>query len=165
MRTEYRHDDVDKTAWGEGPWVDEPDKVVWVDEATNLDCMIHRNRVGALCGYVGVGPDHPWHGKHYDECDVMVHGGLTYSDKCQETATEDNGICHVPAPGREHDIWWLGFDCAHGQDVCPAYESTMKATGFPLTAFERGVWGPPSYKDIEYVTAEVTALAAQVAQA
>lgn len=150
-RTEYRHD-KDKEAWGEGPWVDEPDKVVWVDEATDLDCMIHRNRVGALCGYVGVGPGHPWHGKHYDECDVEVHGGLTYSDKCQETATEDNGICHVPAPGREHNIWWLGFDCAHSQDVCPAYEARFHD--------ERG-----TYKDIEYVTAQVEALAAQVVEA
>ena len=26
--------------WGEGPWNNEPDHAVWVDEATGLDCMI-----------------------------------------------------------------------------------------------------------------------------
>ena len=162
MRTEYRHDDVDKTAWGDGPWVDEPDKVVWVDEATNLDCMIYRNRVGALCGYVGVGPDHPWYGKDYDTPDVDVHGGLTYADKCQETADEANGICNVPLPGREHDIWWLGFDCSHSFDLCPSYEAFDRERGRPPIADSRFV---STYKDIDYVTAQVTSLAAQVAEA
>ena len=46
---------VDKTTWAEGPWKDEPDKVVGVDEATGLDCMIVRHdEYGHFCGYVGV---------------------------------------------------------------------------------------------------------------
>ena len=182
-KTEYRHDDVDKAAWGEGPWVDEPDKVVWVDEVTGLDCMIHRNQAGALCGYVGVGPDHPWHGKSYSEVEatgqVDVHGTLTYSDKCNEKATEANGICHVPAPGREHNIWWLGFDCAHQMDVIPGYEEFK--TKHPVNAAihdiagmfsgllghpsEVGDWTMPTYKTIEWVTHEVEALASQIEEA
>jgi len=142
----------DKTEWGEGPWQDEPDKAVWVDEATNLDCMIHRNGVGALCGYVGVGPDHPAYGKHYDDVDVDVHGGLTYANTCRETATEDHGICHVPEPGREHDIWWLGFDCSHSGDLCPEMERRMSPS---LAEWQ-------TYKTFGYVKAEVERLAQQL---
>lgn len=54
--------DVDKTGWGPGPWNDEPDKRQWQDEATGLPCLIVRGPVGALCGYVGVPPDHPAYG-------------------------------------------------------------------------------------------------------
>ena len=43
---EYRTED--KAGWGEGPWQDEPDKVVWVDPATGLDCMAKRNRLGLV---------------------------------------------------------------------------------------------------------------------
>ena len=50
-----------------GPWNQEVDKAVWIDPRSDLDCMIHRNPMGALCGYVGVGPDHPWHGKNYTD--------------------------------------------------------------------------------------------------
>lgn len=56
------HRDVDKSGWGPGPWNDEPDKRQWQDEATGLPCLIVRGPVGALCGYVGVPPDHPAYG-------------------------------------------------------------------------------------------------------
>src|SRR4051812_43956542 len=87
-----------------GPWIDEPDKAQWIDDATGLDCLIVRNRTGALCGYVGVPPEHPWHGVSYSGCTescgersycdhspdgrTRVHGGLTYADACQEGQDE-----------------------------------------------------------------------------
>ena len=152
--------------------------MVWVDSPTNLDCMIHRNRIGALCGYVGVGPDHPWYGKHYDAIDVDVHGGLTYANACQEEVTEDDGICHVPEPGRPHDVWWLGFDCAHGQDFMPKmradkldladkFEAEGKLEEAELFRKEipsYGIW-TPTYKTIGYVKAEVESLAMQASAA
>src|SRR5258707_18375 len=50
-------------AWPTGPWDAEPfNKVVWVDPATGLDCMLIRGGMGAWCGYVGVPKEHPWHG-------------------------------------------------------------------------------------------------------
>lgn len=57
------------------------------------------------CGYVRVPPKHPCHGKNYDNVDVSVHGGLTFSElePCQE---------HADGQG-----WWFGFDCAHFQDA------------------------------------------------
>lgn len=48
-----------------------------------------------FCGYVRVPPDHPWAGKHYDDIDVAVHGGLTFS--CDDA---DGGT-------------WIGWDDAH----------------------------------------------------
>jgi len=139
-------DEIDKSGWPRGPWDTEPDKAQWVDPTTGLDCLIHRNRMGALCGYVGLPPDHPLHGADCDTVDVKVHGGLTYSDRCQDTGDESRGICHVSEPGRPHDVWWLGFDCAHWQDRLP---------GLNLSG--------PVYRDVGYVKAEVEWLAAQLA--
>jgi hypothetical protein len=129
-----------------GPWHDEPDKKVWVDEATGYDCMIVRNPSGALCGYVAVPPGHPNHGKSYwsDEGGpgVDVHGGLTYAAACADI------ICHVPQPGQPDDVWWFGFDCAHYMDIRPSWTDMMDTGG--------------TYKTIAYVEAEVTSLATQL---
>jgi hypothetical protein len=144
---------IDKSDWGDGPWQVEPDKMVWIDLATDLDCMIHRNRVGALCGYVGVPPDHPAYGCDYDNVEVDVHGGLTFASKCHETATEEDGICHVPEPGRPHDVWWLGFDCAHGCDYMPEMVAHNPWHHH---------WPDETYKDVSYVTTEVASLARQL---
>jgi hypothetical protein len=80
----------------EGEWNSEPDKIQWVDEATGLDCLMHRGPGGFWCGYVGVAEGHPAFGKDYDSVGVEVHGGLTYADFCQDTGDESHGICHVP---------------------------------------------------------------------
>lgn len=61
-----RYTTVDKSTWGDGPWQSEPDKMQWQDEATGLPCLIVRGPVGALCGYVGIAPDHPAYGLSYD---------------------------------------------------------------------------------------------------
>src|SRR5689334_8643487 len=90
-----------ETVMPPGPWTSEPDKVQWLDDATDLDCLIVRGPMGALCGYVGVPPEHLWHGKGYSQClkagctdewcyehspeaRVRVHGGLTFADSCRE---------------------------------------------------------------------------------
>lgn len=113
-----------------GPWDEEPDKAQWVDEATGLDCLIVRNQVGALCGYVGLPPGHPLHGasalysgrrRESALNDLDVHGGITFANSCQGDEDDPSrGICHVPEPGRPRDVWWLGFDCAHAFDLTPA---------------------------------------------
>jgi len=152
---------VDKSDWGDGAWQDEPDKVQWIDEATDLDCMIKRNaHLGNWCGYVAVPPGHPWHGLPCDDvdADVEVHGGLTYGSACQEDVPEAEGICHVPAPGRAADVWWFGFDCGHFMDLMPGLIARERQMGFPV---------PPAlllaYRDVAYVRAECSALAAQLA--
>lgn len=83
---EYRH--ADKSTWGRGPWLTEPDKKQWQDQATGVPCLAVRNHSGAWCGYVGVPPGHPAHGKDYDSVDVEVHGGLTFADKCADASPD-----------------------------------------------------------------------------
>jgi hypothetical protein len=162
---------IDKTDWPvRGPWDSEPDKAQWIDEATGLDCLIVRQgNSGHLCGYVGLPPEHPWHGIDYDGCTktppceeswcnhgpdarVEVHGGLTFAARCQEHAEPGTGICHIPEPGRPADVWWLGFDCAHAWDMSPG-------RGYDFGE-ER-----ENYKTFGYVQDEVTRLAAQLAEA
>lgn len=49
----------------DGPWNSEPDHVNF--EHAGLPCMLHRNRMGAWCGYVAVPPGHIYHGKNYSD--------------------------------------------------------------------------------------------------
>lgn len=142
---------VDRTGWPNGPWDGEPDRVEWRDEATGLPCLIVRNRMGALCGYVAVPPGHPMHcdtqprpSGDDDPADrLQVHGGITYGSKCA------GHICHVPNPGEPDDVYWFGFDMAHCDDRVP---SMMKYDG-------------DVYRDVAYVQAECAKLAAQLAEA
>lgn len=158
---------VDKSTWGDGPWQTEPDKVQWTDEETGLVCLVRRNPLGALCGYVGINPEHPWYGKGYSQClegcvdycdwnrnhspqeRVYVHGGMTFSDVCD--GDEEEGICHVPEPGKEDDLWWFGFDCAHAGDVVP---------GLRYQPF----YGDESYKNVAYVQDQCSKLAKQLVE-
>jgi hypothetical protein len=143
---------IDKSSWPRGPWDDEPDKVQWPDAATGLPCLIVRSPFGALCGYVGVPPGHPLHGKRYDDdaVNVGVHGGLTFSGACSE-GSEDHGVCHKPAPGEPDDVYWFGFDCAHCYDLMPNM----------ATLYELNTGG--AYRDRAYVEDQCRALAAQLA--
>lgn len=158
---EYTH--MDKSDWPDGPWRQEPDKAQWVDRETDLDCLIVRNRLGALCGYVGVPSDHPLHGKgDYNDDDYValdVHGGITFAAACHEDGPVESSICHVPLPGRSDDIWWLGFDTAHSGDLVPGmYSSRLRALGVEMRNWE-------TYKDVDYVVGECEALARQLAAA
>jgi len=143
---EYRT--FDKSSWGAGPWQNEPDKKQWQDAATGYPCLIVRNDMGALCGYVGVAKSHPNFEQDYDKPDVTVHGGLTFASRCQEQQNECEGICHK-TDGPD-DVWWFGFDCLHASDSSPPIRDG-------LTPFDYGV-----YRDIAYVTAEIESLAAQL---
>lgn len=57
----------DKKEWGDGPWINEVDRLEW--RYRGVPCLIVRAPVtGALCGYAGIGPDHPWYGIGYNDC-------------------------------------------------------------------------------------------------
>jgi hypothetical protein len=158
----------------DGPWTSEPDKVHWIDPETDLDCLAVRNGRGAWCGYVGLPPGHRLHGVGYDECvqpgecthewcyehtpnaAVEVHGGLTFAGSCNESDKgEGHGICHVPLPGRPHDVWWLGFDAAQLGDLTP-YDAALRAR-------EGDHRGEDVYRDLDYIKAECASLARQLA--
>jgi hypothetical protein len=48
--------------WGNGPWNDEPDEILWIDDDSGYKCVMRRNEFGAWCGYVAVPSSHPAHG-------------------------------------------------------------------------------------------------------
>ncbi len=134
---------IDRADWPAGEWDSEPDYLSWTDERTGLPCLIVRNRLGALCGYVAVEPGHPAFEMKYDDVLVDVHGGLTYSDHCH------GRICHVPEPGKPDHVWWLGFDCSHSGDLEP----------FSLA---RGWSDGGRYRNVSYVKGECASLARQL---
>ena len=158
---EYRHNHADKLAqFGNGPWIDEPDKVQWPDEATGLPCIVKRSRYGAWCGYVGVSESHPYFQTHYnDVSDIEVHCGLTFSDFCQpyEPGEEVDKICHVVEDGENDRVWWLGFDCGHTWDIQPGMEKFNRDRGMP-ELMQSSMGG--EYRTIDFVRNQCRLLAA-----
>lgn len=113
-------------------WESEPDYVDW--ESHGLKCEIRRvEKFGHLCEYVSVPAGHPLYGKHYNNVEIAVHGGLTYSD---------NG---------KNDAWVFGFDCGHVGDLIPALDYIFRKMG------------NGTYKNIAYVRAECEKLAEALA--
>jgi len=127
-----------RDGWPRGPWDDEADEYEW--RHFGFPCLIIRNVLGALCGYVAVAEGHPWFGKDADDIDASAHGGICYTDVCARN------ICHIPRAGEPARVWWVGFDCAHYNDLCPALGC----------AFDY-----QTYKPISYVVREVRNLAKQ----
>ena len=178
VRVYHNREHREGPPWPEGPWTDEPDKVQWVDPATGLDCLLHRNHLGAWCGYVGVPRSHPMYGKHYGDVEVDVHGDLTYAATCQDTSDESIGICHVPEPGRPHDVWWFGFDCGHGGDFMPGsaalyielektHKRMMEENPALVSMPRRRLFADPEedhYWTIDEARAEVEGMALQLAE-
>lgn len=144
---------INKSSWRDGPWKSEPDKMQWTDEATGYPCLIKRSPIGALCGYVGIEETHPAFGQGYDDVDTDVHGGLTFANRYQEGPIEDQPklICHIPDAGEPHNIWWLGFDCAHTNDLTPRFLPDEEI--FTV----RGI-----YRDVSFVKNECQRLAKQL---
>lgn len=130
----------DKSTWGDGPWQTEPDRVQW--NHAGFACLIVRNGWGVWCGYVGVPEEHPYYKVNYNDVpNLLVHGGLTYSDVCR------GHICHIPEPGFPDKVWWLGFDCGHWNDYAPGIAPGVRHG---------------EYRDLAYVTHEVEQLAEQL---
>lgn len=111
--TENCREDLKKAGIA-GPWDDEPDREEW--RHLGLACLARRNSMGGWCGYVAIPEGHPLHGniKRAEE-ELHAHGGITYAKVgCH------GEICHVPQPGESDNPMWVGFDCAHYDDVLPA---------------------------------------------
>lgn len=166
---------------GDGPWSAEADKVSWIDPDTGLPCIMRRGTDGALCGYVGVGPDHPLAGVGEEalphDPPIVVHGGIDYASPCEEYEPHEISVCHVRLPravsGRSSipvqppfdartmvalamlpdDVWWFGFSCNQPYDLIPGGRHHVQPLGL-----ENG----RVYRDERYVVRETTNLAAQL---
>lgn len=158
---------VDKATWPEGDWHTEPDKVQFQDEETGLPCLIVRhNTSGHLCGYVGVFENHPLFDVYYDDpkCHhLVVHGGITFCDFCQDYGNECDDICHVPADGASDRVWWFGFDMAHSGDLQPGYyDANWIDTGMGTPIANDILHRHDEYRNIGYVKSECADLAGQL---
>jgi hypothetical protein len=154
-RIDYRHatPEQKRATLGEGPWVDEPNYIEWAGTGATrgLVHIVLRGPWGSTCGYVGVPPGHPWHGKDYREIDARVHGGITYAAPCNDH------VCHVPAPGEPESLWWVGFDCGHAFDYIPGRGAYVEPGP---TA---GPW-VDRYRSMDYAKEEASRLAWQAAK-
>lgn len=112
----------DKSKWGDGPWSNEPDKISWVDNATNLPCLIVRNSFGAWCGYVGVNHNHPYFRKHYSSLNLEAHWDVNFSNFSQKG--DVSGVLHpIEYDDESNVLWYLGFDCSHYGDLIPLLQN------------------------------------------
>lgn len=98
----------------------------WIDDTGTPALRCEIVNIGWWCGYVGVPPGHPLHGRHFRDCSKALHeaahGGLTFS-----------GLC-----GKDDQTWWLGFDCMHWFDVKdPPSEADVRASVERLAAAVR----------------------------
>jgi len=140
-----RNEFEDRDQWASGPWDNEPDKLDFV--CNGFPCMIIRNPLGVLCGYVGIPPGHPWYEKHYNDLTVSAHGGLTFSDWSTMKPAELDASEAVRQ-------WWIGFDCGHAFDIVPAM------TKFDVL-FGSLFGGERVYRDIAFVKAGCASIAAE----
>ncbi len=143
---------TDRTGWPAGPWDSEPDRLDFVH--AGFACLVRRGPMGAWCGYVGVPEQHPAFGKDYDDevvDQIQVHGGLTYAAACH------GEICHVPQPGMPDNVWWLGFDCWHCDDIVPGMLALGASHGRRLWPFPMGI-----YRNLAYVKHQTEQLAEQL---
>lgn len=143
--------------WGEGPWQAEPDIAEWRARGSALPRLGVRGPMGGWCGYVGLPPGHPLHGKSWGDAAVEVHGvhgGITYGDACAGL------VCHAPLEGEPEHVWWLGFDCAHAWDFTPGLAATVRRVSGAREMAEH-----ETYRTLAYVAREIEKLAAQLERA
>lgn len=126
-------------------WENEDNRYHIIDDITGYEMFIYRHsRMKHLCGYVKLPENHSLIGIDYRESDVYeeiyVHGGVTF------TGTLDTG--HNLDDHHDTDFL-VGFDCAHTGDFIPGMSYEL-------------VRGDEVYRDVKYVTEELTKLAKQL---
>jgi hypothetical protein len=151
-----------KTNWPDGPWKLEPDKMLWIDKETGYECLIRRvKEISHLCAYVGITKEHKLYGvsllqfrrdklltKYFD-----VHGSITMSYPGKHFISEpgpDDKLGRTEVEGLPYpsEIWWIGMDFVQNNDIIPIISDDPSDNN-----------GERIYRDIGYVTKEVTKLA------
>lgn len=180
---EYRT--MDKSKWNRGPWDSEPDKKQWQDEATGLPCLIVRNRMGALCGYVGVPESHPLF--KVDDSTVttvdpeaVLRAATEYRKGVIEDLYGDELAARSMSPSSIFDVHggltFAGL-CHEGAEECQGichkpspgepehvwwFGFDCAHSGDEMPAHPRE-WSDGMYRDFDYVTENCQSLARQLA--
>ncbi len=139
--------EISKKDAPKGEWTTEPNRIEFTH--AGYSCLLSRNfSLLNWCGYVGISKSHPYY--QMDELDLNVHGGVTYSSLCSEI------ICHF-SDNESEPLFWLGFDCAHCDDLVP---KMLQFMDYPKHALLFG--RSSNYKNVDYVMHEVKYLAEQL---
>ena len=131
---------------GYGEWVEEPDQYGFVHKG--LKCFIRRQffyedeqgQGGYLCGYVEL-PE-TFDRELID--DLEVHGGITYRNKLENK-----------------ENFWVGFDCAHCDDLVPSIE-IFKKNNYKNDRRFFPTFATLVYRNISYVENQCRSLADQI---
>lgn len=121
----------------------------WMTES-GLRAVVVVQDFGNRCGYVAVPKGATTYGEHYDDVQVDVHGGLTFSERGDTYPVEAD------------DVWWFGYDCAHYGDardptlMSPKYKE-MYDKGMFGSIFDDGV-----VRSLEYCVEQCESLASQL---
>jgi hypothetical protein len=102
MVTEYKSE-IKKLLINDGEWQVEPDYRHWIDEETELDCLIVRTQLGHLCGYVGVPRTSKFYGVDYSDC-TLKSARLRTEEELKKDTSFLNGISD-PETGVELKPW------------------------------------------------------------
>lgn len=144
--------DIKLRLYGYGEWIDEPDLVEF--EYKGINCLIVRNEQGALCGYCQIPEGHKYFGKECEDIPYCAYYGLTFSG--------DREIF-----GKKG--YWIGFDCAHSNDITPSVERflSLYKNPYPLPDhiaefLQCSPVFKKTYKNIAFVTKECEKLAEQI---
>lgn len=105
--------------------------------ASDLTCVLQRDRLGHWCGYVALPDKHPWAKKTAESIKTSVYGGV------KTVGTLDG-----------YDGTFVGFACAEPGDLQPTMMKWKRET------LISGI-----YRDFEFAKAEVEKLAAAVVAA
>jgi len=116
----------DRSNWCPGPWDDEPDFVMWIDENTKYICMASRHLCGGWRGYIGITKSNFWWGREskYFSQYGSVHGGITRGETEIELM-EDITLKEDFLAGKAYyeittdEYYWMCFDCLHYTDQVP----------------------------------------------
>ena len=112
----------------------------WTTQA-GLKAQVIATPMGHRCGYVSVPAEHPMFGKHYDDVEVTVHGGLTYAEA-------------------EDEAWCFGYDCAHWDD---AKDPALMSDEYKK-AFRNWPGSGGTIKTLDFCVAECESLAKQLGE-
>ena len=119
--------EIDKTAWGEGPWNSEPDKAQAVSEQGYPCLFLRHPNLGHWCAYVGVSKSHPAYGLSLSEAMDHVDSAVTYSSLEKLADPPEAGYCFVPVNDRE-PLWLIGVDFAHFDHFSPGVAAMLGET-------------------------------------
>ena len=139
----------DKSKWLKGPWHQEHDYEVWIDEVTSYPCLMRRNQFATWCGFVGILENHPLFLVPVENMiwdSFNIHGEIGFAQFYKEADLE------FDPPVRR---WWVGFNTSHKSDFLPNPPKDD-------SKYSKNTRDITKYRNIEYTRRETLYLASQL---